>query len=435
MPFTPSHAVVALPFIRTPLVPAAIAVGAMAPDLPLFVRFSPLGYGRTHDLAWLPATVLLALALLLAWRCVLRPAARELSPRWLAGRLPAEWDRGAAGSLRDTLGVRTVRAPGRPQRRSVSWRAVALLVVSLALGVVSHIAWDLFTHEGRGGVDLFPALAEQWGPLAGYKWLQHGSSVVGLAILAVSAVLWLRRRRVEASVPCLLPSWARWTWWLSLPVILTVAWVIGLAVYGPLDAEFTIQHLAYRVLPQACAVWGLVTVVLAVVVQIIVVAAVGLSAAVWPADAIASRVATSFGVIAGAGWIMAGVSGFAQRTALLNGTRRARADPAASAQSSRTLHRVHTADPVRVRGAPVARARGDRCARSGMRCLGRDRLPLVASVPRSLVPDQRSPVRTPRRAPRVRCAGTSLLRRARKASRMTEAAASASAEVSAPAAC
>ena len=45
-------------------------------------------------------------------------------------------------------------------------------------------------------------------------------------------------------------------------MILTVAWVIGLAVYGPLDAEFTIQHLAYRVLPQACAVWGLVTVVL-----------------------------------------------------------------------------------------------------------------------------------------------------------------------------
>ena len=38
MPFTPSHAVVALPFLRTPLVPAAIAVGAMTPDLPLFVR-------------------------------------------------------------------------------------------------------------------------------------------------------------------------------------------------------------------------------------------------------------------------------------------------------------------------------------------------------------------------------------------------------------
>jgi hypothetical protein len=57
MPFTPSHAVIALPFVRTPLVPAAIAIGAMAPDLPLFVRGLPLHYGVTHSFAWLPATV------------------------------------------------------------------------------------------------------------------------------------------------------------------------------------------------------------------------------------------------------------------------------------------------------------------------------------------------------------------------------------------
>ena len=57
MPFTPSHAVVALPFLRTPLVPAAIAVGAMAPDLPLFLRGMPLHYGLTHSLAWLPLTI------------------------------------------------------------------------------------------------------------------------------------------------------------------------------------------------------------------------------------------------------------------------------------------------------------------------------------------------------------------------------------------
>ena len=56
MPFTPSHAVVALPFLRTPLVSAAIAVGAMAPDLPLFLRGMPLHYGLTHSLAWLPGT-------------------------------------------------------------------------------------------------------------------------------------------------------------------------------------------------------------------------------------------------------------------------------------------------------------------------------------------------------------------------------------------
>lgn len=260
MPLTPSHAVVALPFVRTPLVPAAIAVGAMAPDLPLFVRGLPLSYGMTHGFEWLPVTVVLALVLLLVWRGVLRPAVRELSPIWLACRLPAEWDAGAAASLRETFAIE-----GKPAR--ASWRGILLLVVSLAIGITSHIVWDLFTHEGRWGVQAFPALEAMWGPLAGYRWLQHGSSSFGIVVLAVWAILWLRRREPAGRVPCLLPNAVRWGWWLSLPVILSAAWVIGLAIFGPLSAAWTIPHLAYRVLPTACALWGLLTVILAGVIQ------------------------------------------------------------------------------------------------------------------------------------------------------------------------
>ncbi|MGB4777455.1 DUF4184 family protein, partial [Microbacterium sp.] len=90
MPFTPSHAVVALPFVRTPLVPAAIAVGAMTPDLPLFVRGTPLTYQTTHTNPGL--TTALAAVLLALWYLLLRPAVRELSPESLARRLPPEWD-------------------------------------------------------------------------------------------------------------------------------------------------------------------------------------------------------------------------------------------------------------------------------------------------------------------------------------------------------
>ncbi len=260
MPFTPSHAVVALPFMRTPLVPAAIAVGAMAPDVPLFLRGMPLHYGLTHSLGWLPLTVAVALALLLIWRCVLRPAVRELSPRWLADRLPAAWDAPAAPSLRETFGIH-----GSPARAPV--RGILLLVSSLALGVASHIVWDLFTHEDRWGVDVLPLLDQQWGPFAGYRWLQHGSSVLGLAILAVWAVRWLSGRRPEPSTRRLLPHSVRWAWWLSLPVSLLIAWLIGLAVHGPLTSEWTIPHLAYRALPPACALWGVVTVIIALVTQ------------------------------------------------------------------------------------------------------------------------------------------------------------------------
>jgi hypothetical protein len=263
MPFTPSHAVVALPFIRTPLVPAAIAVGAMTPDLPLFVRGLPLHYGRTHDLGWLPLTVVLALALLLVWRCVLRPVTRELAPRALAARLPGEWDRGALDGMRETFGVSGERGRGRVPRHAL------LLAVSLALGVASHIVWDLFTHEGRGGVDLFPALDAQWGALQGYKWLQHGSSALGIAIIGVWMIVWLSRQDAAAPAERVLPAPVRWAWWLSLPVMLAVAWGWGLATFGPVDDEYTPAHLAYQVLPPACAAWGVVTVAIAIAVQVI----------------------------------------------------------------------------------------------------------------------------------------------------------------------
>lgn len=144
MPFTPSHAVVALPFLRTPLIPAAIAVGAMTPDLPMYVRGLPLTYSRTHDLAWLPVTVLVAALLLVVWRGLLRPVASELTPAWVARRLPVGWEAGARDSVRETFGMARGVAP-------TPGRSVGLLAISLTLGVVSHIVWDLFTHEGRWG--------------------------------------------------------------------------------------------------------------------------------------------------------------------------------------------------------------------------------------------------------------------------------------------
>ncbi|PZU45939.1 MAG: DUF4184 domain-containing protein [Microbacterium sp.] len=255
MPFTPSHAVVALPFVRTPLLPAAIAVGAMTPDLPLFVRGTPVTYQTTHTNLVLSTAI--ALVLLALWCAVLRPAVRELSPLWLARRLPAEWDRGA------------LVAPEWWSRRGVAVSA-AILVLSLLLGVLSHIVWDAFTHEGRWGVALVPALESSWGPLPGYKWMQYASSVGGLAILAICAALWLRRRTPAPAQGRVFPGAVRWVWWLSLPVALVAALAIGYVIYGPFGPTWTFQHLAYRVLPPTCAAWGVVTIALAATIAVIV---------------------------------------------------------------------------------------------------------------------------------------------------------------------
>lgn len=252
MPFTVSHAVVALPFVRTPLVPAAIAIGAMTPDLPLFLRGIVPGYAVTHDLAWLPVTVIMAYVLLLVWRCVLRPATRELVPRRIAERLPGEWDAGALAAKRETLSGGVV---------GILW-----LVLSLALGVVTHVAWDFFTHEGRAGDALFPALEQQWGPLLGVKWLQYGSGVLGLAGLGLFGLWWLSRRSA-APVRRVVPDAVRWAWWLSLPVALVAATLVALAVEGGFDADYTPTHLVYGVLVKVAAAWGVATLALALLVQ------------------------------------------------------------------------------------------------------------------------------------------------------------------------
>lgn len=249
MPFTPSHALVALPFVRTPLVPGAIAVGAMTPDLPLFVRGTILGYGFTHTYANVLWTAFAAFVLFLVWRIVLRPAVPELSPRWLALRLPEDWRSGGMPALRAAVTGGSRLYP-------------LMLAVSLVLGVLSHILWDSFTHEDRWGVTAVPALEEPWGPFLGYKWLQYGSGVIGLAVIVIWAIVRVLRATPASRAEQTLPAGVRIAWWLSLPSILLTAWLLGLAAYGPLTDEFTVAHLGYRMLPPACALWGALTLVL-----------------------------------------------------------------------------------------------------------------------------------------------------------------------------
>jgi hypothetical protein len=171
-----------------------------------------------------------------------------------------QWDASAGAGARETLARRGTHRP--------SLAGVALLIAALAIGVASHLVWDAFSHDGRAGLALLPALNAQWGPLAGYKWVQHGSSALGLIVLAGWAVLWWRRAPVSP-VGGVLPRWMPWAWLAALPALLIAACVIGLAVFGPLTAQFTPQHLAYRVLPPACAAWGACTAVLCVAVQLV----------------------------------------------------------------------------------------------------------------------------------------------------------------------
>lgn len=123
MPFTFIHPAV-VPIARSPLVPSALVVGAIAPDLPYFVSLMWIGgdynLTLTHSAAsllWLDP--LIALGLVAAFHAVKKPLVAVL-PSSAAGRVAPVTDK-------------------------FVWRSpVALLwiLVSVILGASTHLGWD-----------------------------------------------------------------------------------------------------------------------------------------------------------------------------------------------------------------------------------------------------------------------------------------------------
>lgn len=177
MPFTLAHPAAVLPFMRQPFIPIALVAGAMAPDLPYFAMVSsasPAWYApmlngaNSHDFSQI-LTVGLPLALVLAGFLWL--VATPL--RWA---LPASW---------------VPEKPALRGRPPSSARVALWIFYSLMLGLVTHLAWDAFTHFDGWAVQRLPLLASE--PVSGipvYRILQHGSTVAGLLIL----VLWYLKR-------------------------------------------------------------------------------------------------------------------------------------------------------------------------------------------------------------------------------------------------
>ncbi|QHC57388.1 DUF4184 family protein [Rathayibacter sp. VKM Ac-2760] len=175
MPFTPSHAVVALAFTNSRIPAAAVAIGAMAPDVGLYL---PLRAAResTHSLLGI-VTVDLAVgaAGLVLWLLLLQPAWRDLAP-WLV-----------------RVRLRPLAPPPRTARARTA--AVVLAAVGIVIGAASHVLWDGFTHDGGLVVAAVPELRAQLGPFPGYKWAQYASGVLGLVGLGIGAVVWYVARR------------------------------------------------------------------------------------------------------------------------------------------------------------------------------------------------------------------------------------------------
>ncbi|MCM0673180.1 DUF4184 family protein [Micromonospora phytophila] len=193
MPFTGSHVAAVLPLTRSAwLVPSALVIGSMVPDLPYYVPL-PVEATLTHSLAGvLGVDVVLGLVAVALWHGLLARFLIAISPVRLRDRLPP---------------------PAR--RRSRPAVRVAMVVVSLVVGAATHVVWDSFTHDGMWGTAHIGWLAESHLGTAGYRWAQRVSGVVGAAAVVVWLVRWWRARS---------PATATAQWSSAERVLVVVAW-------------------------------------------------------------------------------------------------------------------------------------------------------------------------------------------------------------------
>jgi hypothetical protein len=187
MPFTVSHIAAVLPahraLSRARLLSAAI-IGSMVPDFGMLLPGS-LARWQTHSLAALFSFCLpVGLAVYALTLLLIKPAMMEILPDRAYARLSVAQDAGRPLSV-------------------ASWLYAALAIL---FGAVTHLIWDGFTHERARGVRMFPIL-DAYGPeldghsLQLYRLLQYGSSVLGLLVVMVALVLWLRHAPPPAQPP------------------------------------------------------------------------------------------------------------------------------------------------------------------------------------------------------------------------------------------
>ncbi|MEU4700019.1 DUF4184 family protein [Nonomuraea dietziae] len=158
MPFTLSHVAAVVPLRRlTWLDPWALAIGAMVPDLPIFLPFLP-DYAHWHSpIGVVTIDLFSALVLLAAFHLIFRLPLVALLPEHLAGR---------AATL-------------TPSPR------ILPVVAGAAVGAATHVLWDSFTHSYASGVWGWSWLDhEVLGVIPVFRVLQYTSSVLGLAFVA-----------------------------------------------------------------------------------------------------------------------------------------------------------------------------------------------------------------------------------------------------------
>jgi Domain of unknown function (DUF4184) len=225
VPFTLAHSAAALPFRRLRLVPSALIIGTLAPDFEYLVKLD--AHGRIAHTFPGVFVLTLPLALLVLWifhRFVKLPVVRLL-PDGLQGRLSKDLE----------------------EFRFLGVSRFLHIVASILIGIATHILWDSFTHRGTWLYARWPLLRQSFhlpfeGTIPLYKALQHGSSVLGVAVLLIWLVLWYRRNGATAPARGAVSMTKR----IAILAVVIVVACVGVIVRRLLGAERPIVNFSSR---------------------------------------------------------------------------------------------------------------------------------------------------------------------------------------------
>src|SRR4051794_7249525 len=99
VPFTASHPAAVLPLVGTGLVPSALVIGSMVPDVPLFAP-GPVSYAATHSPAGVVGLdVVIGLLAYVVWHAFLVAPAVALAPAEVRARLPRRHGRPGTAAI------------------------------------------------------------------------------------------------------------------------------------------------------------------------------------------------------------------------------------------------------------------------------------------------------------------------------------------------
>jgi hypothetical protein len=184
VPFTFSHPGAVVPLRRCKLAFSALVVGSMAPDFEYFFRLTRLGRTSHHFPGIITFTLPVALAVLLIFHVLVKWPVISLLPRGLQARVVA------------------------PARQFRWWPLSRFLIIllSLAVGMATHVLADSFTHYDGWAVMHWPSLTTRVAVMPGYaiqvyKLLQFGTSAVGAAMLVGYFAVWYPRAPRDNSLP------------------------------------------------------------------------------------------------------------------------------------------------------------------------------------------------------------------------------------------